>query len=176
MAFDGKGCRDLRPLIRSRCKGVLKQENEWKGELLCVTVFLRWIRRAASLESPALVNLYIERKPFYYIKTHKTAINRPVDQPGETRYVTHILSKVSCFLLKSFHFRTLYRNDRFFPHTNPYISNVTEQCRCSPMLIFRAWATYAYISHLRRRINIVIYLIIFIYLFRLIYFMLCNIM
>ena len=33
----GKGCRDLRPLIRSRCKGVLKQDNEWKGELQCVT-------------------------------------------------------------------------------------------------------------------------------------------
>ena len=28
-----KGCRDLRPLIRSRCKGVLKQDNEWKEEL-----------------------------------------------------------------------------------------------------------------------------------------------
>ena len=27
MASDGKGCRDLRPLIRSRCKGVLKQDN-----------------------------------------------------------------------------------------------------------------------------------------------------
>ena len=25
MASDGKGCRDLRPLIRSRCKGVLKK-------------------------------------------------------------------------------------------------------------------------------------------------------
>ena len=37
---------------------------------------------------------------------------------------------VCFFLLKSFHFRT-----------NPYISNVTQQCRCSPMLIFRAWAT-----------------------------------
>ena len=32
---------------------------------------------------------------------------------------------------------------RFFSHTNPYISNVTQQCRCSPMLIFRAWATCA---------------------------------
>ena len=31
----------------------------------------------------------------------------------------------------------------FFSHTNPYISNVTQQCRCSPMLIFRAWATCA---------------------------------
>ena len=27
----------------------------------------------------------------------------------------------------------------FFSHTNPYILNVTQQCRCSPMLIFRAW-------------------------------------
>ena len=24
-----------------------------------------------------------------------------------------------------------YRNDRFFSHTNPYILNVTQQCRCS---------------------------------------------
>ena len=72
MASDGKGCRDLRPLIRCRCKGVLKQDNEWKEELSCVTqaefggdwsnwsefmaVFLRWISRAASLECPTLVN------------------------------------------------------------------------------------------------------------------------
>ena len=34
-----------------------------------------------------------------------------------------------------------YRNESFFYHTNPYILNVTQQCRCSPMLIFRAWAT-----------------------------------
>ena len=34
-----------------------------------------------------------------------------------------------------------YRNGRFFSHTNPYILNVTQQCRFSPMLIFRAWAT-----------------------------------
>ena len=43
-------------------------------------------------------------------------------------------------LLKSFIF-VGYGNDWFFPHTNPYISNVTQQWRCSPMLIFRAWAT-----------------------------------
>ena len=29
----------------------------------------------------------------------------------------------------------------FFSHTNPYILNVTQQCLCSPMLLFRAWAT-----------------------------------
>ena len=34
-----------------------------------------------------------------------------------------------------------YRNDRVFSHTNPYILNVTQQCRCSQMLIFGAWAT-----------------------------------
>ena len=28
MASDGKGCSDLRPLIRCRCKGVFKQDNE----------------------------------------------------------------------------------------------------------------------------------------------------
>ena len=32
----------------------------------------------------------------------------------------------------------------FFPHTNPYILNVTQQCRCLPVLIFRAWATCGY--------------------------------
>ena len=30
MPSDGKGCRDLRPLIRSRCKGVLKQDSDRK--------------------------------------------------------------------------------------------------------------------------------------------------
>ena len=29
--------RNLRPLICSWCKGVLKQDDEWKGELSCVT-------------------------------------------------------------------------------------------------------------------------------------------
>ena len=59
-----------------------------------------------------------------YIKTHKSACG------PHGRDVTHILSKVSCFLLKSFLF-VGYRNDRFFSHTNPYILNVTQQCRCS---------------------------------------------
>ena len=31
----------------------------------------------------------------------------------------------------------------FFPHTNPYISNVMQQCRWSLLLIFRTWATCA---------------------------------
>ena len=36
MASDRKGCKDLRPLIRSWCKGVLKQDIKWKGEVSCV--------------------------------------------------------------------------------------------------------------------------------------------
>ena len=46
------------------------------------------------------------------------------------RDVTHILSKVSCFYWNPFIF-VGYRNDRLFPHTNPYISNVTQQRRSS---------------------------------------------
>ena len=57
------------------------------------------------------------------------------------RDVTHILCKVSCFYWNPF-ILVGYRNDRLFPHINPYISNVTQQRRSSPMLIFRAWATY----------------------------------
>ena len=54
-------------------------------------------------------------KPLYrektvYIKTHKRAINRPVGQTGpHRRDVKHILSKISCSLLQSFHF--VGRND-----------------------------------------------------------------
>ena len=61
--------------------------------------------------------LYIEKT--VHIKTHKTAINH----------------KWNPFIFVG------YRNDRVFSHTNPYILNVTQQCRCLPMLIFRAWAT-----------------------------------
>ena len=43
------------------------------------------------------------------------------------RDVTHILSKVSCSYWNPFIFMG-YRNDKFFSHTNPYISNVTQQC------------------------------------------------
>ena len=42
-------------------------------------------------------------------------------------------------------------NDRFFSHTNPYILNVTQQCRCSLMLIFRAWATCSEIGKILAR-------------------------
>ena len=68
------------------------------------------------------------------------------------RDVTHILNKVSCFLLKSSHFLKL-RKRQVFSNTNPYILNVTPQCRYSPMLIFRAWPTCGE-NELRERIPV----------------------
>ena len=55
-----------------------------------------------------------------YIKTHKTAFNRPVDP----------------FIFVA------YRNDRFFSHTNPYISNALRMLADAHQ--FRAWATSVY--------------------------------
>ena len=71
-------------------------------------------------------------KTFYKIITH----------PLFTRIITTARPscQVSSFVLKSFIF-VGYRNDRFFPHTNPYISKVTQQCRCTLMFILQAWAT-----------------------------------
>ena len=98
MASDRKVCTDLQPLIRSRCKGVLKQDNEWKGELSCVTYaefggdWNSWSEFTAF----SLVDLLGHfagvpnlGKPLYrektvYIKTHRTAINRPMDDTEET--------------------------------------------------------------------------------------------
>ena len=68
-----------------------------KAELSCVTQeefggdYSRWSEfkdfsfggSVEALESPALVNLYIEGKLFTQ-KTHKTAIYRPVDYTGGT--------------------------------------------------------------------------------------------
>ena len=48
------------------------------------------------------------------IKTYKTATDKSAHGPHR-RDVTHILSKVSCFLLKSFHFRRLQKRLVFFP-------------------------------------------------------------
>ena len=57
------------------------------------------------------------------------------------RDVTRILCKVSCFFVEILSFSLVTETIGFFLHTNPYISNVMQQCRWSPMLIFRAWAT-----------------------------------
>ena len=51
-----------------------------------------------------------------YIKTHKTAINLLLARRPHRRDVTHILSKVSCFLLKPFHFHRLQKRQVFFPY------------------------------------------------------------
>ena len=58
------------------------------------------------------------------------------------RDVTRILCKISCFFVEILSFSLVTETiGFFFSHTNPYISNVMQQCRWSPMLIFRAWAT-----------------------------------
>ena len=60
----------------------------------------------------------------------------------------HHATQAIVFVLKSFHDFIFVgcRNERFFSHSNPYISNVTQQCWCSPLLIFRAWATSGIIT------------------------------
>ena len=98
MASDGKGCRDLRRLIRSRCKGALKQVNEWKGELSVLPSGI-WKRqepleriygRFPSVDpSGRFARVPNLDKPLYSEKTiystaNKTAINRPIDHTGET--------------------------------------------------------------------------------------------
>ena len=82
----------------------------------------------------------LEKKRKRENRLHKNPLNGHKSARGpHRRDVTH-LSKVSCFYRNPFIF-VGYRNDRFFPHTNPYILNVTQQCRCSPMFIFRSWVT-----------------------------------
>ena len=41
----------------------------------------------------------------------------------------------------------------FFSHTNPYISNVTQHCRCSPILICPTWATCVESNKTRRLLH-----------------------
>ena len=92
MASDRKVCTDLRPLIRSRCKGVLKQDNEWKGELSCVTYaefggdWNSWSEFTAIFLGGSVGPLRWSAQPWktVYIKTHRTAINRPMDHTEET--------------------------------------------------------------------------------------------
>ena len=51
---------------------------------------------------------------------------------------THNLSKVSRFLFKSFYIRRLQKQ-MFFSDTNPYILNVTQQCRWSYFELGHLW-------------------------------------
>ena len=124
-----------------------KKVSSGKAEQSCVTqaefgadwsrwnefmaVFLRWIRRAASLESPTLINLIYREKTVTYI---------------------HTCIHTYIFLLKSFHFCRLQKRLVFSPYKS--LSNVTQPPdadarRCSPMLIFRTWATCGEIDQIR---------------------------
>ena len=68
-----------------------------------MAVFLRWIRRAASLESPTLINLIYREKTVTYI---------------------HTCIHTYIFLLKSFHFCWLQKRLVFSPYKS--LSNVTQ--------------------------------------------------
>ena len=62
------------------------------------------------------------------------------------RKLTCNLSKVSRFLFKSFYIRRLQKQ-LFFFHTNPYILNVTQQCR---------WSYFELGSPVRKRAPLII--------------------
>ena len=62
------------------------------------------------------------------------------------RKLTRNLSKVSRFLFKSFYIRRLQKQ-LFFFHTNPYILNVTQQCR---------WSYFELGSPVRKRAPLII--------------------
>ena len=86
---------------------------------------------------PNLGILYLERENRLHYNPwndHKSACG------PHGRDVTHILSRASCFLLKSFHFHRLQKPQVFsiqiliFPLYFEYYATM-------PMLIFRAWTT-----------------------------------
>ena len=82
MASDGKGCRDLRPVIRSRCKitngmehyRVLPRRN--LEAIGAVGSNLRPFSFGGSVE-PLRLSAQPYGEKTVYIKTHKSAINRP---------------------------------------------------------------------------------------------------
>ena len=80
---------------RSKCKDLYGKKPivfvTYENESISIKNGLRNMRQTLCRENTV------------YSTTHKTAINRPMDHTGET--LTHILCKVSSFLLKAFHFR-----------------------------------------------------------------------
>ena len=68
---------------------------------------VRKCKREISIAMFLQIKPNIYREKNVYIKTHKTAIKSARAPHG--RDVTHILSKVSCFLLKPIHFRRLQK-------------------------------------------------------------------
>ena len=63
------------------------------------------------------------------------AINRLGNHTGKKK---HNFSKVSRYLFNSFYIRSLQKQ-LFLSHTNPYILNVTQQCR---------WSFFELLGHL----------------------------
>ena len=105
--------------------GFLLECRSGKNKLSNVRSFIIVLGRGLNfLQEKSLCPLFGQKK--------STEKNGHKSTSGPHRKdVTHILRKVSRFLkLKSFHIRKLQKR-QVFPHTNPYISNVTQQCRCS---------------------------------------------
>ena len=134
---------------RPRCKCFLKKDHEWNLEPL-ERIYGRFPTEDPLGRFAAVPNLgkpYVEREN--RLQYNQWNGNKSAHGPHR-RDVTHILCKVSCFfffciiIFEILPFSQVTETIGFSPHTNPYISNVTQQCWCSPMLIFRAWATCAY--------------------------------
>ena len=90
----------------------------YKNERISIKNSLPYLKCVLRLSS-VVHGQSLYREKTVYIKTHKTAINRPVDH---RRDVTHILTKVSCFVLKSFHFR-----HAFFVHFFAFTAQLRRQ-------------------------------------------------
>ena len=106
-----------------------------KGDLPLMYSFVFWCEFIKFIFLAVIV-WPLTFSPLYEVKAQVAqAWNMNI---GE-RDVTYILCKVSCFL-NPFIF-VGYKNDRFFLHTNPHISNVTHQGRCSAMFVFPASVT-----------------------------------
>ena len=72
---------------------------------------------------------------------HGAAMDRPVDRMGEMWRAFWV--GLAVFYWDPFIFVGC-RGEGFFSHADPCILGVARRCRCSPMLIFRAWDTCAF--------------------------------
>ena len=78
-----------------------------------------------------------EKKPIVSV-TYK---NERILIENSLLYLKCVL-RLSCVVHRPIYGRFMgFYVNAFLFHKNPYILNVMQQCRCSPMLIFRAWAT-----------------------------------
>ena len=99
-------------------------------------------RASALLRNICNIRICMGKKPIVSV----TYENETISIKNSLPYLKCVL-RLSCvvhgpiyghfmgFYVNGFLYFVGYRNDRFFFHTNPYILNVTQQCRCSTILI-----------------------------------------